>query len=136
MRPTNIPCGGNIPPGIRSGIKISIGGRDFGRNVAKTWKKPGKTIYKGRRYLREAMADVFDELESFYVIIDLPYHTEEDFHHEVDDGSLVVKSTLFAFNYMESFALPENVLVNSMQASFNNSILIIDFRKRRKEQKK
>jgi len=129
-----IPIKGAIPPNVRMGI--SLGEAQAQRGYSRSdWKpkefKRGKPK-KGKKYSRKAMVDVFNEFEKFLIIVELPYHTDKDIECDIDDNILTIKSNLFGFNFTEDFKLPENVLTDSLDKSFNNGILRISFKKETK----
>uniref|UniRef100_A0A6M3JJR8 SHSP domain-containing protein n=1 Tax=viral metagenome TaxID=1070528 RepID=A0A6M3JJR8_9ZZZZ len=130
---SSIPRLGAIPPNVRIGI--SLGEAQAQRGYSRSdWKpkefKRGKPKKKHKRYNKEAVVDVFNEFEKFLIIVELPYHTDKDIECDIDNNILTIKSNLFGFNFTEDFKLPENVLTDSLDKSFNNGIFRISFNKR------
>lgn len=132
---SSIPRLGAIPPNVRMGI--SLGEAQAKRNYSRSDWKPKKEDFKKSKPKREKMVfrkatvDVFNELEKFLVIVELPHHgTEKDFQCDVEERTLIVESNLFGFNFIERIQLLPDILTESIQKSFNNGILAISFKKK------
>lgn len=118
---------GAIPPNVKMGI--SLGEAQSQRNYSRSeWKPKEFKKVKLKKYSREIMVDVFNEINKFLIIIEIPNHTDKNIKCDINGNILTITSNISKFK--ENFKLPKNVLTESINKSFNNGIIKVSFLKK------
>jgi len=84
------------------------------------------------RYARRPVEEISEDKKTYRIIIEMPYHQENEIKIEIIADVLIIESTKSDFNYHEEFLIPPDVL-NDYKQSFQNGVLMLSFEKERKE---
>ncbi|XZE34420.1 Hsp20/alpha crystallin family protein [Pirellulaceae bacterium SH501] len=122
------------------GYNVQVGGQSFrgpgGRGngpSTRPFRKPASTdsaLAKERETTREPHTDEFDEVDQFYVVMEMPGVGLGDVQTTLVDEQLQVRARRGAVDYLKVIALPADIDWESMSKSSNNGIIEIRFSKR------
>ena len=85
------------------------------------------------RYARRPVKEIFEDKKTYRIIIELPYHHENEMKVKIIEDILIIESTKSDFNYYEEFLIPHDVLLNDYKQGFKNGLLVLSFEKERKK---
>jgi len=124
-------------------VQIGIGGMG-NREVVKnqdTWKprvqalhkEPPKKCSVGEppKYPRRPIEEISEDKEAYRIIIEMPYHQENEIKVDIKEDILSIESNKSDFNYYREFLMPSDVLPKDYKQSFKNGILEIRFKKKK-----
>lgn len=128
-------------------VQIGIGGMG-NREVVKnqdTWKprvqalrkEPPKKCSVGEppKYPRRPTEEISEDKEAYRIIIEMPYHQENEIKVDIKEDILSIESNKSDFNYYKEFLMPPDVLPKGYKQSFKNGILTISFEKAKRTKK-
>ncbi len=83
-------------------------------------------------YPKEPEWEIIDGNCDYQLIIDFPYHRDKDIVVETEDGILAVRTLKEDAppRYHIEFALPPEVIEESLRRAFNNGLLVLRLEKK------
>jgi len=126
-------------------LQIGIGGmgnRELVKNqdawkphIQASHREPPKQCSVGEppKYTRRPVEEISEDKEAYRIIIEMPYHQENEIKVDIIADVLSIQSTKPDFNYYQEFLIPLDVLPNNYKQSFQNGILTFSFEKAKKE---
>ena len=101
----------------------SVGRREF----------EGEAIVEPSSYPKDPEWEIIDGNPDYQLIIDFPYHRDQEIAVESEDGILAIRSLKEDAppRYHIEFALPPEVVEESLRRLFNNGALILHFDKKK-----
>ena len=101
-----------------------------------TWARGqagGGTIIEPSSYPKDPGWEIIDANSDYQLIIDFPYHRDQEIAVETEDGILAIRSLKedAPSRYHIEFALPPEVVEESLRCVFNNGALILHFDKKK-----
>lgn len=98
-----------------------------GENVGFSWWFCGYLMNKEKR--KEPLLDIFDEKDSFIVIMETSGVEKDDVVFSVDEDKLILFSNLVDEKYKAEISLPPKVNRKNFTKRYNNNILELKFKK-------
>lgn len=87
------------------------------------------SIAEPPEFPRRPTEEIFEDKETYLIVIEVPHHEESEINVELQDDILSIETT--KYSYYKEFILPD-VLPEIQSQKFNNGILSIIFKKKQK----
>lgn len=115
---------GNLEPPYMDTRRSS--GRDSNFSVS-----PLKRTIPPKKILIDFNPDIYDEIDQFIIIGELPLHQHtEQIERSIDNGILTIKSLLAGVDFKRQFPIPTDAIAETCEVNLRNCILEIRFQKR------